>query len=175
MIEVLRLGHRINRDTRITTHVCLVSRAFGAKKITLSGERDDDVLASVGKLVSNWGGSFGIGYEENWLEKIEEFKKKKGIVVHLTMYGEPVQKQITKIRKMKKNIMVVVGAGKVPTIVYQLSDFNIAVTNQPHSEVAALAIFLHEFFEGKELDKTFKGKLMIVPKKMGKCVVSSEK
>ena len=39
-VNVLRLDHRIGRDTRITTHVCLTSRAFGASKIYLSGEED---------------------------------------------------------------------------------------------------------------------------------------
>lgn len=179
MVEVLRLGHRISRDTRITTHVCLVSRAFGAKKVVLSGEQDDSVMTSVKKLVDSWGGPFGVGYAAEWELVIEKFKKRGGIVVHLTMYGEPIQKKIGLIRKMSKkrgsNVMVVVGAGKVPTAVYQMSDFNIAVTSQPHSEVAALAVFLHEFFGGKELSKTFGGKLKIVPKRMGKCVVSSDK
>ena len=33
-INVLRLDHRIGRDTRITTHVCLTARAFGASMQT---------------------------------------------------------------------------------------------------------------------------------------------
>ena len=39
-VNVLRLDHRLKRDTRITTHVCLTARAFGASKIYLAGERD---------------------------------------------------------------------------------------------------------------------------------------
>jgi len=35
MITVLRIGHRISRDKRITTHVALVARAFGADKILI--------------------------------------------------------------------------------------------------------------------------------------------
>ncbi len=31
MIAVLRLGHRPERDKRITTHVALTSRAFGGR------------------------------------------------------------------------------------------------------------------------------------------------
>ena len=38
MINVLRLGHRIGRDKRITTHVALVARAFGADKILIDTE-----------------------------------------------------------------------------------------------------------------------------------------
>ena len=33
-IEVLRLGHRVGRDPRITTHLALVSRAMGADQFT---------------------------------------------------------------------------------------------------------------------------------------------
>ena len=40
MIEVLRLGHRISRDKRISTHVALVARAFGASKIYYTGQKD---------------------------------------------------------------------------------------------------------------------------------------
>ena len=33
------------------------------------------------------------------------------------------------------------------------ADFNVGVTNQPHSEVASLAVFLDRLFEGRELDR----------------------
>ncbi|NIS35916.1 MAG: tRNA (cytidine(56)-2'-O)-methyltransferase, partial [Actinobacteria bacterium] len=39
-------------------------------------------------------------------------------------------------------LLVVVGAAKVSFDVYEAADWNVAVTNQPHSEVAALAVFL---------------------------------
>jgi len=61
---------------------------------------------------------------------------------------------------------------KVPTEVYQLADYNIGVTSQPHSEVAALAIFLHEYAEGKELEKEFgDAKIRIIPQAKTKKVV----
>ena len=31
-IEVLRIGQRVVRDDRVTTHVALVARSFGAQK-----------------------------------------------------------------------------------------------------------------------------------------------
>ena len=43
-INVLRLDHRIGRDTRITTHVCLTARAFGASKVWLAGEEDHSMM-----------------------------------------------------------------------------------------------------------------------------------
>ena len=35
-VDVLRLGHRKGRDPRITTHLALVGRAFGAHRFLLS-------------------------------------------------------------------------------------------------------------------------------------------
>ena len=88
------------------------------------------------------------------------------------MYGLPVQTVIKKVRK-RRNVLVVIGAEKVPGEVYRLADYNIAVTNQPHSEVAALAVVLHEYFKGKELGKKFaKAKLKIIPQERGKKVIS---
>ena len=53
--------------------------------------------------------------------------------------------------------------------VEEVSDFNVAVGNQPHSECSALAIFLDRYFEGKELAQNFeKAKISIVPKERGK-------
>jgi tRNA (cytidine56-2'-O)-methyltransferase len=39
-VTVLRLGHRPERDKRITTHVGLVARAFGAEEMLLAGGGD---------------------------------------------------------------------------------------------------------------------------------------
>ena len=36
-VNVLRLSHRLVRDDRVTTHVALVARAFGADKIYVVG------------------------------------------------------------------------------------------------------------------------------------------
>ena len=36
VIEVVRIGQRLVRDDRVTTHVALVSRAFGAEKIYMT-------------------------------------------------------------------------------------------------------------------------------------------
>ena len=79
------------------------------------------------------------------------------------MYGLPVQKQIQKIKK-HRNLLLIIGGEKVPFEVYQLADYNISVTNQPHSEVAALAVFLDKYFGGKELEKKFPGaKKKVIP------------
>ncbi len=172
MITVLRLGHRPERDARITTHVGLVARALGAGRIILSGEQDARVAESWRKVPLNWGGSFKGEYRADWRRVMRSFK---GAKVHLTMYGEPVQKKIAAIRG-HRNVLVVVGAEKVPPDAYNIADYNVAVTNQPHSEVAALAIFMHMYFRGKELDKKFaNARLRIVPMGRGKKIASKKR
>jgi len=70
------------------------------------------------------------------------------------------------------NILVVVGAEKVPWEVFDIADFNVAIGNQPHSEVAALAVFLDWLFRGKELRREFENAAYrIVPQAKGKKVV----
>lgn len=169
MITVLRLGHRLGRDDRISTHCGLVSRALGASSIIYSGDHDDNMVAGINKVTERFGGSFKVGYNPNWRHVINDFKKRKFFIVHLTAYGMPLQKKINKIKK-GKNILVIVGSEKVPGEVYSMADYNIAVTNQPHSEIAALSIFLYSYL-GKSLDKKFsKPKIRIIPQEKGKKV-----
>ncbi|EQD75493.1 protein containing DUF127, partial [mine drainage metagenome] len=48
------------------------------------------------------------------------------------------------------------------------ADYNVSVTNQPHSEVAALAIFLDRYNQGSELSATVEGRMEVVPRERGK-------
>ncbi len=164
MITVLRLGHRQKRDARLSTHCGLAARALGANAIIYSGERDERLLESIKKVSKNWGGKFKIDYNKDWRKTIRDYK---GVKVHLTMYGLPIETIIAKIRG-RGDVLVIIGGEKVPGEVYGMVDYNLAITNQPHSEVAALAIFLHEYFRGKELKRKFGGRLKIVPQAHGK-------
>lgn len=169
MITVLRLGHRAGRDPRISTHCALVARAFGAERLIYTGEHDSDMENSVKNIVKNWGGPFSITHEKGWRKVVREFD---GATVHLTMYGLPIQKEIGRIRK-SKDLLVVIGGEKVPMEVYHTVDYNIGVTSQPHSEVAALGVFMHEYLQGKEHDKKFmNAKIRLVPHKCGKNIIS---
>lgn len=171
-INVLRLDHRQKRDARITTHVCLTARAFGADEVTLSGDEDTKLMKNVEDVVKRWGGSFKIDYRKNYENFIDEWKNKGGEVVHLTMYGSQVHEVVDEIRSSPKDKLVVVGGARVPTKVYKEADWNVSVTSQPHSEVSSLAVFLHMLFEGKELDKEFEGgKMKVIPTAEGKRVI----
>ncbi len=166
-VTVLRLGHRPIRDQRVTTHVGLAARAFGAEGIYIAAE-DAGLVQSLQDVVDRWGGQFFVQDRVKWRRCIQEWKAEGGTVVHLTMYGMPVQQVVTGIRACER-VLVVVGAEKVPGEVYGLADFNVAVTGQPHSEISSLAVFLDRLFEGRELDREFPGaRIRVEPSEKGK-------
>ncbi len=172
-IVVLRWGHRPQRDVRLTTHVALTARALCASGFILSDVTDAHIQETVAKIGRRWGGDFRFEMGTPWKKAIRDWKQKGGIVVHLTAYGENIQSSdvIQRIRQQGRDVMLVVGSQKVPGEFYsnEISDFNVAVGNQPHSECSALAIFLDRFFDGKELALPFKdAKISIVPKEHGK-------
>lgn len=136
MAEVLRLNHRIVRDKRISTHVALVARAFGASKVYYTGQKDNSMEASVKKIVKKHGGNFEIEYLKGYRDII-----KKKNAVHLTMKGSDYLEKLGELKEID-NLLVVVGGEKVPIDVYKLSKYNLSVTKEPHSEVGALAVFL---------------------------------
>jgi len=176
-IYVLRLGHRKERDKRVTTHVGLVARAFGADGIILSGEKDEKVLQTWRDVTDRWGGPFHVEYRADWRRVLKEWKETGGKIIHLTMYGLHVDDVAGELSKLKENtdMLIVVGAEKVPREVYEIADYNVAVGNQPHSEIAALAITLDRIFGGAELRKTFSGgALSIIPNPRGKSVVKKD-
>jgi len=180
MICVLRLSHRKIRDQRVSTHVFLVARAFGADEGVLCGELDKNLLDGIAKITKVWGGNFKVRYEENWRKFLIERKKEGWKIVHLTMYGldfeEEIKKLKNKIGKKDGKIVVVVGSQKVPPEVYQIADINIAVYNQPHSEVAALAIFLDRLVDKKTLEKKLEGGVIkIIPDRCMKKVIRVKK
>ncbi len=171
-VYVLRLGHRPNRDKRITTHVGLVARAFGANGFILANVVDDKVIESIKKVDEQWGRRLiEIRQGVNALKYINEWKRNNGEVIHLTMYGVPVDLVIDSIRQSNRNKLIIVGAEKVPGVIYELADYNVSIGFQPHSEVAALAIFLDKLFSGKELYYDYmEARIRISPKQKGKRV-----
>lgn len=172
-IVVLRLGHRIPRDLRVTTHVCLTARAFGADRVILADVIDTTLERTVRDVSKRFGGSFQIQMGEPWRQVMKEWKAQGGDVVHLTAYGMPLLQAIHDIRISRNPKLVVVGASKVPGEVFELATWNVAVTNQPISEVSALAVFLDRYFEGRQFSIEFENaEVKIVPSARGKQVVN---
>lgn len=166
VIVVYRYGHRKARDKRVTTHLALTARAFGADGIFID-ERDENLERVIEDVKQRFGNDFEIKTGVNWKKF---FKNWDGIIIHLTMYGEKLTDVIDNI-KGHERVMVVVGSQKVPGEFYRIADYNISIGNQPHSEISALAIFLHYMTEGKWIDKKFFGKYEIIPQKKGKKII----
>ena len=108
-------------------------------------------------------------YVKNWREFVKAWDGPK---IHLTMYGLELGAGLELLKQKKNNeILVIVGAEKVPREIYSLADINVSVGNQPHSEVAALAVFLDRVFMGEELYNTFgNAEFRIKPSLRGKKV-----
>jgi len=171
-IEVLRIGQRLVRDDRVTTHVALVSRAFGASKIYMY-DANPEIKDTISKVNKIWGSDFCIQIIDNWKDLLKQKKEELFKVAHLTMYGENINNIQNDLRKEDK-ILVVVGAEKVPKEVYNMSDYNIAIGNQPHSEIAALAVLLDRILEGRNLQKRQpNAQREIIPTKNGKKVMNN--
>ncbi|KZX48578.1 tRNA (cytidine(56)-2'-O)-methyltransferase [Haloarcula sp. K1] len=172
-VTVLRLGHRPGRDERMTTHVGLTARALGADKVVLANAARNQADTVI-DITDRFGGPFDVASTEKPKRLIRDFE---GRVVHLTMYGEPVQDIEGDVREAhaEEPLLVVVGAEKVPFEVYEHADWNVGVTNQPHSEVASLAVFLDRLFEGRELDREWENpERVVVPQETGKRVVDPD-
>jgi tRNA (cytidine56-2'-O)-methyltransferase len=171
-VNILKLDHRPERDKRITTHCALVSRAFGGDKFYYSGIEDYRLHENINKIIKKWGGNFEINYCSSPVSFVREFKKQKdSVVIHLTMYGEQITKVI-KSNNIKKNILFIVGGPKVPRVYYELADYNASVTNQPQSEVGALAISLYLLFPEKLEEDMFNGSIKIIPDRNRKNVIN---
>jgi len=174
-IVILRWGHRPQRDARLTTHVALTARALGASGFVLSDIFDESIRQTVQKVNDNFGGNFSFEMGTSWKTVVRDWRNKGGAIVHLTAYGENIQTSdvLDKLRNLNKDLLIVVGSQKVPAEFYfeEVSDFNVAVGNQPHSECAALAIFLDRFFKGETLGASFEhAKKKIIPQARGKKV-----
>jgi tRNA (cytidine56-2'-O)-methyltransferase len=168
-ITVYRYGHRPARDKRITTHVALTARALGASAIIIDTP-DRGIEENIRSVNRNFGSNFEVTTGIS-LESFLRNRRAGKPLIHLSMYGKPIHSIIGEIREYVKNteeFFIIVGAEKVPGIVYSESDFNVSVTTQPISEVSALGIFLDHFYESKELENEISGRLKIIPLDKGK-------
>ena len=173
VIEIVRIGQRLVRDDRVTTHVALVSRAFGAKRIFMT-EVNPEIKGTLEKINKTWGGDFVVEFIDKWKTIVKKKKEENFKIIHLSMYGESINDVQEKLRK-EENLLFVVGAEKVPREIYELADYNVGVGSQPHSEISALAIVLDRIQKGVQFEKEFpNAKRKIIPTKKGKNVQVKE-
>jgi len=165
-VSVLRLGHRPGRDPRLTTHLALAARALGADRMYLEPP-DPDLAERIASIARGWGGSFTVEGVEDWKSVIRSFP---GRVVHLTMYGRPLDRALPRLAGPAP-VLLVVGGAKVPPDVYRLADLNVGVGSQPHSEVAAVAVVLDRLLGLPSPRRFAGGRRRVVPRARGKSVV----
>ena len=172
VIEVLRIGQRLVRDDRVTTHIALVARAFGAKKIYMT-EVNPEIRETISKINDTWGGNFELEFCEDWMSVLKERKRHGLKIVHLTMYGQEINRVQNIIDDIidDLDILIIVGAEKVPREIYNIADYNVSIGNQPHSEISALGVFLDRIQHGRQFEYTFsEAKRSIIPTAKGKNV-----
>ncbi len=167
-ITVLRLGHRPQRDKRLSTHLILCARALGAEKAIYTGVEDSRLEEGISNIVQEWGGDFKVEYAASHRSIIRNWE---GKIAHLTMYGLKAEEAAIDIKESKEPLLIVVGGAKVPWDIYEDADWNVSVTTQPHSEVSALAIFMYLLGGDDSLRHEFPGgRISITPSPKGKDV-----
>ena len=125
---------------------------------------DRELADRVQGIAAAWGGGFRLEGVRDWRAAL---RAAPGPVVHLTMYGLPLDRVLPRLRRAR-DLLVVVGGAKVPPDLYRLATYNVAVGAQPHSEVAALAVLLDRL-GGIPPPATFAGaRHRIVPTAHGK-------
>ncbi len=152
MISVLVVGRSSYEDK---LSLCMVARAFGASNImfcpTDRGAMDR-LARRCRSLNRDWGGTFGLGFTDDWKRYVNE--KKNYLKVYLTRYGLPMRKIGYQVRTYK-NVLVIVSENESTKQLYKATDFNISITTQPHSCASSVAVFLHDFYQGRELAMHF--------------------
>lgn len=142
--------------------LCLTARALGAKEITFVSKSDSRLVKYMNGLSKKWGGDFTIRFTNAYSDIMKPNTKYKKI--YLTRYGAPLQDKSYTL-KTYKNLLLIVTTDDELKSIYRAADFNISVSSQPHCSSAAIAIFLHEFYNGRELAMHFENaKYKLVPK-----------
>lgn len=165
---VLRLGHRPDRDKRMTTHIGLTARAFGLDSMYMP-DLNHEIKDSLEDVADRFGGDFSVEEKKEWEALIKEWD---GETIHLTMYGEDIGRFFEK--NEIGNPLIIVGSEKVPRKVYDIADHNVAVGAQPHSEVASLAVFLDRY-NNRTIPRLEGGDISVLPSESGKRVLDHSK
>jgi tRNA (cytidine56-2'-O)-methyltransferase len=162
MISVLVIG---GNDYAGNLDLCLTARALGASEIIFAAKRNARLVRYISTLERKWGGRFRVNFTNNYTEALRKSMNYKK--VYLTRYGMPLNK-LTYVLNTYKNIMLIVSPASSSPKLHGIADFNVSVTDQPHCSSAAIAIFLHDFYRGRELAIHFENaKYKVMPKEHG--------
>src|SRR5271157_833132 len=162
MIRVLSIGKGTYEHN---SELCLVSRAFGASGLLLSSRKDSRLTKFVKLNNTKWGGSFSVDFDSDYVEVLDSESSYKK--VYLTRYGVPLHDVIESLRTYK-NLLLIISDKDALGSVSARADFNVSISGQPHSSSSAVAVFLHEFYSGRELAMHFENaSYKVVPSERG--------
>ena len=151
LISVVVVG---NCSYNSQVDLMLSARALGASSITFAAQLDNKRIVSFNKkVIKRWGGEFKVEFSRTIADAFKDRRNYK--VVYLTQFGEPLGK-IAHTLKAYRNLLIVVSSKESIKSIMDRSDFMVSVSRQPNSATAALSVFLHVFFEGRELAVHFK-------------------
>jgi len=147
--------------------LCLTARALGAAEITIVGKAQPRLARHIGNLNKKWGGRFKVKFAKNYKQALKD--SSKYVKIYLTKYGIPLQEKRYQL-KTYKNILLIITSDEYAKTdpIHNLAHFNISVSSQPHCSSAAVAIFLHEFYNGRELAMHFENaQYKVMPEERG--------
>ncbi len=145
MISVLVIGKGSYENCK---DLALTARAFGAQSITFTTRANKKLVSYIKRTNGRWGGKFEVCFDKDWRKAIERSRNYEK--VYLTLGGIPINKIIYRIRTYK-NVMLIVTLQNDERTFEGVADFNVSITNQPHSTISSVAVFLHMFYSGREL------------------------
>src|SRR2546430_9573463 len=97
-IFILRIGHRVFRDSRVTTHVCLTARALGANGVIIPDQEDKVVESTIRDVTNRFGGPFDFQSGKPWKQAVRDWRAIGGRIVHLKAYGPPIPQKMAEIQ-----------------------------------------------------------------------------
>src|SRR5438046_9295216 len=130
---ILPIAHRVFRDARVTTHVCLTARALGADGVIVADREDKVVESTIRDVTDRFGGPFQVKTGIPWRKAVRHWKASGGKILHLTAYGLPLPKILPEIRDMTYDILVIAGSEKIPEEIFKITDLNVSVPSKPLS------------------------------------------
>ena len=129
---------------------------------------DAETARRLQSVSDRWGGGFRVEGIEDWKSFVRNFS---GDSVHLTMYGQPLDRVLPRLQKAE-SVLAIVGGAKVPAELFRRATYNVAVGSQPHSEVAALAILLDRLIGSPPPGHWQGAHFSVVPRARGKKVLA---
>ncbi len=160
-INVLAIGRNSYQNS---LDLCVTSRALGASEITFIGKKDPRLVNYVNKMDNKWGGKFKVSFAQNYRDFMKS--SDKAIKIYLTRYGTSLNEKSTMISTYKRIVLIVTDKEDVDYI-NKIADFKISITSQPHCRAAAIAVFLHEYYKGRELAMHFENARYKISEKGG--------